>query len=94
MGGRLPSAAARASVPANLDLVVVELGTDDMARTDATTFATAYAGLLLGSTPTPPTGGPPGQAGSCGASDDVDPDDTGHRPIATALLGAPGLTLP
>ena len=124
------------TVPGGLDLVVLELGTDDLSRTTVAAFTSSYGALVSSvrkSSPhaalvcagtwsalgavfdaviqrdcvaarghfvslaslfaNPADRGPAGVAGYYGISDDVAPNDAGHRAIAGALLAAIGVPL-
>jgi lysophospholipase L1-like esterase len=124
------------TVPSGVDLVVLEVGTDDMRAQGVTDFERTFKALVAmvhTSSPnadlvcagtwsatgglydaaiqractgararyvslqalydTPAYHGPVGDKGFYGVSDGIAPNDTGHRAIAAALLGAVGLTL-
>ena len=124
------------TVPAGLDLVVLELGTSELASTDVRTFTNGYRALvtsirassphaalvcagtwseqgaaydaviqqvcsavdgrfvsLRGLYAVPTDRGPAGVSGFYGVSDDVAPNNAGHRAIARALLAAIGIRL-
>jgi acyl-CoA thioesterase-1 len=131
-----PAASTAVIVPGGMDLVVLELGTSDVAKVAITPFAFGYQALVTSiraSSPhadlvcagtwsadgaaydavvqrictaaqgryVPLSGlyavagdrGPPGVSGFYGVSDDVAPNDAGHRAIARALLAAVGIAL-